>query len=157
MRKRIISPGQNEPPFPDNEWLPLEKIALVEVTSEDPAHPVESALLPGASGGWRAATPGAQVLRLHFDTPQRLQHIRLHFVDAETERTQEFTLRYSQDNGRTFHEIVRQQWNFSPNGSTREVETYQVELAGVTALELAITPDLSNGNAYASLAEFRCA
>ena len=50
-------------------------------------------------------------------------------------RTQEFTLRYSRDNGQSFHEIVRQQWNFSPHGSTTELEEYQVDLSEVTTLE----------------------
>ena len=43
---------------------------------------------------------------------------------------------------RRFREIVRQQWNFSPQGSTSEIEDYGVGLPGVSALELTITPDL---------------
>jgi outer membrane receptor protein involved in Fe transport len=37
-------------------------------------------------------------------------------------------------------EIVRQQWNFSPAGSTTEIEDYAVDLDGVSVLELAIQP-----------------
>jgi outer membrane receptor protein involved in Fe transport len=36
--------------------------------------------------------------------------------------------------------IVRQQWNFSPAGSTTEIEDYAVDLDGVSVLELAIQP-----------------
>ena len=157
MRKQIIPSMRQDTPLSDERWLPLAQIALVEITSEEADHPVESALLPSAGQGWRAAAPNAQLLRLRFDTPQRLQHIRLRFVEVEMERTQEFVLRYSCDNGHSFHEIVRQQWTFSPNGSTSELEEYQVALSEVTTLELAIIPDISGGNAYASLAEFRLA
>ena len=54
-------------------------------------------------------------------------------------------------------EIVRQQWNFSPAGSTSEVEEYQTDLDGVAVLELAIQPDLEGGGARATLAEWRIA
>jgi hypothetical protein len=54
-------------------------------------------------------------------------------------------------------EIVRQQWNFSPAGSGSEVEDYEVDLDGVSALELAIKPDLARGEAPATLASWRVA
>jgi hypothetical protein len=44
-------------------------------------------------GGWRAAEFGAQIIRLIFDEPQRLERISLVFEETETERTQEFVLR----------------------------------------------------------------
>jgi hypothetical protein len=148
----------NEYKTPDQEnWLDVEHIAQVEITSEDPEHPIEAALLPGQGEGWRAAEPGVQSLRLLFDTPQQLRRIRLCFVEKEMERTQEFVLRYSKDNGQSFRDIVRQQWNFSLGGATREVEEYQVELQDVTTLELTIIPNISSANAHASLAELRLA
>jgi hypothetical protein len=70
-------------------------------------------------------------------------------------RTQEFVLRWSPDGGRSFREIVRQQWNFSPPNSIREREEYQVHLSGVTVLELVIVPDISGGLARASLKSLR--
>ena len=72
----------------------------------------------------------------------------------EVERTQEFTLRWSQAGG-PFREIVRQQWNFSPQGSSSEVEDYQVQLENVSVLELTLKPDLTPGTAYATLAAWR--
>jgi hypothetical protein len=50
---------------------------------------------------------------------------------------------------------VRQQWNFSPARSVREVEEYQVDLLGVTVLELVIVPDITGGAARASLKSLR--
>lgn len=157
MRKRILAPDAPEPPPGGVGWLDADRIAEVEVTSEDAAHPVESALRPGEGPGWRAAEPGPQVVRLHFDAPQRLRRIRLVFHEREAARTQEFTLRWSADGGRSYREVVRQQYNFSPPETTREVEDYTVELDGVSALELRIVPELGGGESRASLAEWRVA
>ena len=98
MRKRIINPVQQETTSRDLEWLNIETLAEVEITSEDPAHSFESALQPGRSG-WRAAVPGKQTIRLIFDTPQTIHRIWISFVEPSAERTQEFVLRWSPDNG----------------------------------------------------------
>jgi len=157
MRKRIIPPAkQNTSPLDEN-WLDLERLAQVEITSEDATYPIESALLPGQVSGWRATQPGEQSIRLLFEHPQRLRRIWLQFVEPATERTQEFVLRWSPDGGQSFREIVRQQWNFSPQGATCETEDHRVDLMGVTVLELSIIPDISRGNALASLAQLRLA
>jgi hypothetical protein len=83
--------------------------------------------------------------------------MRLVFEESETERTQEFVLRWSPADGQPFHEIVRQQWNFSPPQTTREIEDYHVELADVRVIELLTVPDKSRGTARASLKSFRLA
>jgi hypothetical protein len=157
MRKRIVNPDQKQNVDSDQKWLDIDKLAVVEVTSEDDAFPIESALLPDNASGWRAAGPGKQMIRLVFDNPQEIQWIRLNFEELEIERTQEYVLRWSPDGGHSYQEIIRQQWNFSPVGATREVEDYQVELPAVTVLELSINPDISERNAFASLEELRLA
>ena len=157
MRKRIITPEEQESAATAPEWLDLERLAEVEVTSEDAAHPVESALVPGGSPGWRAAGPGRQMIRLLFDTPQQLRRIRLRFLENETARTQEYVLRWSADRGHSFREITRQQWNFSPGSTTCETEDHLVDLPAVTVLELNIIPDISGGEAVASLARLQLA
>ena len=131
MRKRVIKPAAGEVATADQEWLDVEQLAQVEVTSEDAAHPVEAALVPGDGAGW--------------------------FIEPDTTRTQEFVLRWSPDGGRSFREIVRQPWNFGPPERIREAEDYGVELSGVTVLELVIVPDKSRGEARASLARCRLA
>ncbi len=155
MRKRLIPPTP-ETVRPEGEgWLDLERAAAVEVTSEEENFPVESALVLEETRGWRAAIPGTQTIRLVFDQPQRLRHISLVFEETETTRTQEFVLRWSPRVGHPFREIVRQQWNFSPPETTREVEEYHVELSEVTVLESIITPDISGGMARASVKSLR--
>jgi len=153
MRKRVINPVARQPTdVPTDAWLPLADVADVEVTSESVAHPIEAALEPGQHSGWRAATPGEQTIRLLFRHQTPLRRIVLRFVEHNVERTQEYVLRWSPDRGRSFHELIRQQWNFSPRGSTEEIEDHQVQLPAVTVLELTITPDKNNEHAVASLA-----
>jgi len=125
------------------------------LTSEAEECPVESAFVAGHSLGWRAATPGPQTIRLVFDQPQNLKLITLVFEENETARTQEFVLRWSPDDGISFKEVVRQQWNFSPPGAIREVEEYKVNLTNVTVLKLTIVPDISGGAPRASLKSLR--
>jgi len=128
---------------------------MVEITSEDKDYPVESAFASREAQGWRAAEAGMQTIRLVFDQPQRLKRISVVFEEKEIARTQEFVLRWSADGGNSFREIVRQQWNFSPPETIREVEEYQVELASVTVLELIIVPNVSGGSVRASLKSLR--
>ena len=155
MRKRLITPTAERPGTLAQEWLDLERAAVVEVTSEDGHFPVESAFGSGDERGWRAAAPGAQTIRLIFDHPQKLKCVSLVFEEDEIGRTQEFVLRWSSDGGSTLKEIVRQQWNFSPPDSIREVEQYQVDLHNVNVLELVIKPDITGGVARASLKNLR--
>ena len=157
MRKKIIPPVQKNTLPPSENWIDLSHLAEVEITSEDAAHPIESALLPDRGPGWRAAGPGEQTIRLLFAHPQQLERIWLQFVEPVTERTQEFVLRWSPDDGQSFRQIVRQQWNFNPQGATCETEDYRVDLSGVTVFELIIIPDISRGDARASLSQFRLA
>src|SRR5437879_379060 len=153
MRKRLITPIPQPPR--DEGWPDLDGAAVVEVTSEEKDYPVESALVSGEMRGWRAADPGTQTIRLIFHQPQKIRRISLAFEENEIKRTQEFVLRWSPDGGRSFREIVRQQWNFSPPNTVHEVEEYQVELSDVTVLELIVVPDVGRGAARASLKSLR--
>jgi hypothetical protein len=157
MRKRLITAVPQVSPRTDQNWLDLGSVATVEVTWETKDHPVESALLVSETGGWRAAQPGTQVIRLLFDHPLKVKRISLVFDETEKSRTQEFVLRWSSDLCRSLREIVRQQWNFSPPGTVREVEDYLVDLSSVTVVELGIVPDKSGGEARASLESLRLA
>jgi hypothetical protein len=152
MRKRVIG----REPQADRDWFDLENMAQVEVTSEQPAYPIERALQGGGSG-WRAATSGEQVIRLLFDRPTKLRSIDVRFDEDAAPRTQEFVLRWSPDGGRTYREIVRQQYTFSPPDTTREVEQYAVDIEAVTTLELRVVPDIGGGAARASLSRLRLA
>lgn len=157
MRKRIISQESRGIISPELNWLDLVIIARAELTSEETSHPIEAALNPYGGPGWRASEPGRQTIRLFFDEPLRIRRIHLVFHEDEQQRTQEFVLRWSPDDGRSYKEIVRQQYNFTPPDTSQEIEDYTVDLAGVAALELVIVPDIAGGSAHASLARLRLA
>jgi len=158
MRKRITNENtQVKLTELSESWLDLEQCAQVELTSEDSAHPIEAALTINGGSGWRADTPGKQSIRLLFDSPQNITRIYLLFEEREQARTQEFVLRWSPDDLESGHEIVRQQYNFSPSGNNRELEDYRVRLDGLVMLELSIIPDISGGESRASLAQLRLA
>jgi hypothetical protein len=156
MRKRIVASDQvRQGHERDSRRLDLEEIATVEVTSEDPGFPIENAFGSDDGPGWRASGGGEQKVRIIFDQPVRLHRIELRFHEPEVERTQEFVLRWSSESGGPATELVRQQWNFSPAGSTTQTEDYAVDLNGVSVLELAIRPDLHRTDAVATLASWR--
>ncbi|MGB5338695.1 MAG: hypothetical protein WBO06_06335 [Gammaproteobacteria bacterium] len=139
------------------DWLDLEHLVEVELTSEDVEHPIESALVAKTGSGWRAQQPGKQTIRLRFDKPHRIRRIHLVFLEDERQRTQEFVLRWSPGGAASSREIVRQQFNFSPPDNCREIEDYVVDLDGLTLLELDLIPDISGGEMRATLAELRLA
>ena len=155
MRKRIVEAGGPQATrTAEAGWLNLSEIATVEVTSEQEGFPVEAVFSAAAGAGWRAARPGEQLIRLLFDEPAAVSRIRLSFEERERERTQEFTLSWCPASGGC-REIVRQQWNFSPSGSTTEIEDYAVTLDAAAALELRIQPDISGNEGIATLAQWR--
>jgi hypothetical protein len=155
MRKEIL-PEKNDPTAAtDDAWLDVVQLARIRLTSEDPAHPIEDALTEGGNdgSGWVAAEPGRQTIWLHFDSPQAIDEISLRFERAES-CTQEFVLSWSADQGRSYQELVRQQYNFSPGGSQVEEESFYPALSHVTDLELRIVPDISDGDSRASVRRF---
>lgn len=157
MRKKRVDRVIESASPAGQTWLDLERLAQVEVTSESAAHPIESALIPGTGPGWRAEQPGEQTIRLIFDQPLGLRRVLLVCNEEDQERTQEFVLRWLPEGEERFREMLRQQYTFSPPGTTRQIEDYGVELNGVRALELQIVPDISGGGACATLAQFRVA
>jgi hypothetical protein len=152
MRKRLM----DRSPAGTEDWLDLEKLAQVEISSEDPSHPIDF-VFSNQEDGWQAAGGGEQVVRVLFDEPRELRLIELKFDERRTPRTQEFLLRWSPDGGRSYQDIVRQQFTFSPPATTSETERFVVNIRGVTAIELKIVPDINHGPAHASLQSLRMA
>ena len=155
MRKKIIKQTPEKESPAAQSGLDVEHLAQIELTSEDPAHPIEAAFTSADETGWVAAEPGEQTIRLLFDEPQKIRRIQLLFHEKEQARTQEFLLRWLPTGDRSYREIVRQQYNFSPPHSTEQSEEYTVDLDAVSALELRITPNISGKEAFASLSHFQ--
>jgi len=151
MQKKIINIESQENLSTEPNWLNLETIATVEMTSEDANHPIEMALTSDKHTGWRASEAGKQMIRFVFTEPREIKLIKLCFLELTQERTQEYVLRYSADQGQSSHEIVRQQWNFNPEGANTEIEEHLLDLQNVSLLELIIIPDIAGGDVKASL------
>jgi hypothetical protein len=149
IRKKLIQ----EPEPESGQWLDLARCAAFEVTSEEPASPLDNALTPDAKK-WIASIPGEQIIRVMFDEPQTISKISLLFEETDTSRSQEFVFSWLPDGQSTWQQIVRQQFNFSPPQTTQERETFQVRLEKAKALELKIIPERSGGG-RASLSQLR--
>jgi hypothetical protein len=124
-----------------SEWIDLTTLARLEITSEDPEHPIEFAL-NADSKFWRAAEDGEQTIRVLFDAPQNISRISLLFEENNVSRTQQFSLSW-QRTGDASVELVRQQFNFNPPGTTQEREEYQFSLEQASVLQLVIIPNIS--------------
>ena len=151
MRKTLIEQITKSSLSSDLDYLDLEKLAKVEISSENPEYPIESALICGFNSGWQAASSGEQTIRLIFDQPQAIKFISLAFDENKHARTQEFVLLWRRENEDFFQEILRQQYHFSPPLTIRQFENYTVDLKQLNALELRIIPDINGGDALASL------
>ena len=156
MRKRIFKSNLS-PSAPSPGELDGAAIATVLVTSETADHPVENAFDarrgPGGSR-WVAETPGEQTLMLAFETRQKIQQVLLEVEENQVSPTQEMQLAISLDGGRTYCELLRQEYNFSPPGTTFECEKWVVAAEGVTHLRLWIKPDKGNRPGRANLTAF---
>lgn len=152
MRKEIVAHVSEPDDAAESAWIDLAAHGRVRLTSEDSSHPIEGALHLSQQE-WRAASPGPQTLWIDFDVPQMIREIHLRFETAE-QRTQEFVLLASSDGGRSYREIVRQQFNFSRDTTTQD-EHYFPHLSGVTDMKLVITPNISGGDSRASLRTLR--
>ena len=116
MRKSVSPIPPVAGPSPGAHWMDLGQIATVEVTSEDPGFPIESAFGADSGPGWRASQKGEQQIRLIFDQAQAVRRIQLHFLERTFDRLQEFTIRWSAAQGGPPREAVRQQFDERARG-----------------------------------------
>ena len=143
LRKQIIKePLASTAPMTDE--IDIAAVATVLVTSEAAEHPVDHAFDhhrgPGGNR-WIAGEPGEQTLILAFDAPQAIRRVALEVEEPDVARTQELQLAVSTDGGRTYREVLRQEYNFSPPGTSFEREDWTLDAVGVTHLRLMIRPD----------------
>jgi hypothetical protein len=154
MRKTILGNQNENSSHLSDQWFGIDAIAGIGVTSEAKEAPVESVFDPNSETGWRAGNAGLQVVQITLSEPKTIRRIQLEFRESQFERTQEFTLHATAAGGERT-EVIRQQWTFSPKGSTQEVEDYRLNLNDISIVELTINPDLKHGRAHASLVHLR--
>ena len=141
---QVAEPGEKD----------IAALATVGVTSEATDYPIDHAFDshrgPGGSR-WVAGAPGPQRLLLAFDAPQTLRLLRLEVEERDVSRTQDIQVAISRDGGHTYQTLLRQEYNFSPPGTTFEREEWAIPAEGVTHLQLVITPDKGGTPCQATL------
>jgi hypothetical protein len=143
LRKQVTPKRPVESAFFEDEML-VPNVATVQVSSEQGDHPIDnvfdSSRGPGGSR-WIADGPGEQTVTLVFDSAQTIRRIGVEVEEVAVSRTQELSVSVSSDGGRTYRELVRQEFNFSPPGTSFEREVWSVAADAVTHLRLEIKPD----------------
>jgi hypothetical protein len=143
LRKQVVpTPSRGPVPLPGE--IQIADVATVQVTSEEADHPIDHAFdRNGGPGGsrWVAGAPGEQSVTLLFDHPQTIRQIGVEVEEPEISRTQELAVLASSDGGRAYRVLVRQEFNFSPPGTSFERELWSVSADAVTHLRLEIKPD----------------
>jgi len=129
--------------------------ATIAYSSEDPAHPVEH-MLDGQSGPgatrWMSARPDTtEHIVIEFDRPQTISRLVYEVEETRRERTQEVRVEASEDGGRSYRQILVQEYNFSPGGATYQREEQRFNLRQVNHLRLTIVPNkLRHRDAYSA-------
>ncbi|HEV8573554.1 MAG TPA: discoidin domain-containing protein [Dehalococcoidia bacterium] len=136
----------------------IASCATIAYSSEDPAHPVEH-LLDGRAGPgatrWISARPDvSEQIVVEFDQPQTITRLVYEVEEAARERTQEVRVEVSEDGGRTYRQILVQEYTFSPGGATYQREEQRLNLHQASHLRLTIVPN-KNGSGTATLTSLR--
>jgi hypothetical protein len=76
-----------------------------------------------------------------FDRPQSTSRLAYEVEERSLERTQEVRVEVSCDHGRTYRQVLAQEYNFSPHGATFQHEELRFEFSDITHLRLTIVPN----------------
>lgn len=151
LRKQLLQPRESRG---SGGAISIADTATVLVTSELPDHPIDH-ICDGQRGPgstrWVAEQSGDQTVVLAFDTAQNIDTVSLEIEETEISRTQELTLATSRDGGGTYREVLRQEFNFSPSGTTFEHEEWRLAAEGITNLRVWIRPDKGGKPCRASM------
>ena len=157
MHKRLMSEqvsGWAERPGK----IDIASLAKFGYSSEHPDHPLEH-LIDGHDGRggtrWASARPNTtERIVLDFEPPQQISCLVYEVEECCLERTQEVRVEVSTDHGRTYRQVLAQDYTFSPQGATFQHEELQLDLHAVTQLSLTIVPN-KGGAGVASLTSLR--
>jgi F5/8 type C domain len=157
IRKRLMSERSLRTPQSVGE-IDIPSRATFAYSSEDPAHPVEH-LIDGHCGQgsthWASArTNASEQIMLEFDLPQQISRLVYEVEECRRERTQEVRVEVSSNQGRSYRQVLVQEYTFSPQGATFQHEELVLNLPAITNLRLTIVPNKS-GSGIATLSSLR--
>jgi hypothetical protein len=157
MRKRLM--GEQVLRSPDRPGeIDVASLATFGYSSEDPEHPLEH-LIDGRCGRggtrWASARHNTtERIELEFEPAQRISRLVYEVEERCVERTQEVRVEVSTDHGRTYHQLLMQDYTFSPGGVTFQHEELRLEIDPITNLNLTIVPN-KGGSGTATLTALR--
>jgi hypothetical protein len=157
VRKRLLAADTATVGRAANE-IDIACCATIAYSSEDPAHPVDNLLDrrsgPGGTRWTSARADTTEHIVVEFDQPQTMSGLVYEVEETTRQRTQEVRVEASDDGGRTYRQILVQEYNFSPRGATFQREEQRFDLHLITHLRLTIVPNKS-GSGAASLTTLR--
>ena len=135
IRKRLMSEPGAAPQGPGE--IDIARQATLTYSSEDPAHPLEY-LIDGHCGRgatrWASTRPNeTERIVLEFDHAQRISRLVYEVEEGRQERTQEVRVEVSADHGRTYRQVLAQDYTFS-----RKVRRFNTRTSGWTSQQLPI-------------------
>jgi hypothetical protein len=137
MRKRLMNEPSLTPADRPGE-IDLGRHALFGYSSEDPEHPLEHLIDQHYGRGgtrWASARANAtEQIVLEFDHPQSISRLIYEVEESSHERTQEVRMEVSTDRGRTYGQLLVQDYTFSPHGATFQHEELRLEPSTITHL-----------------------
>lgn len=157
VRKRLLAKDETGAAVVPGE-IDIAAHAVLAYTSEDPGHPIEN-LIDGHCGRgstfWAAASSNTtERIDLEFDQPQGIRSMIYEVEERSCERTQEVRVEVSSDGGRSYRQVLVQEFTFSPAGATFQREEQRLNLPPITRLRLTIVPD-KHGSGPAKLNSLR--
>ncbi|HEY6515576.1 MAG TPA: discoidin domain-containing protein [Steroidobacteraceae bacterium] len=157
IRQRLLPQEGAKAADPTGE-IDLARHAVLAHTSEDPEHVIGN-LIDGhyGRGGtfWAASRPDTtESIIVEFDQPQSVSCMIYEIEECSCDRTQEVRVEKSADGGRTYRQVLVQEYTFSPAGATFQREEQRLNLPPITHLRLTIVPD-KHGSGTAKLNALR--
>ncbi len=157
MRKRLMSEQVSMCAERPGE-IDIASLATFAYSSEDPNHPLEH-LIDGRCGRggtrWASARPNTtERIVLEFEPALRISQLVYEVEECCEERTQELRVEVSTDHGRTYRQVLAQDYTFSPQGATFQHEALELDLPAITHLRLTIIPN-KGGSGVATLTSLR--
>jgi len=157
IRKRLMNEQSLTSPERPGE-IDIASHATLAYSSEDPNHPLEHLIDRHFGRGatrWASARQDAtEHIMLEFDHSQPISRLVYEVEERWQERTQEVRVEVSTDHGRTYRQVLVQEYTFSPQGSTFQHEDLRLDLREITHLKLTIVPN-KGGSGAASLTSLR--
>ena len=157
VRKRLL-PKEGEKSAGFAGEIDIASHAVLAYTSDDPNHPIDN-LIDGHYGRqstfWAAAKPDTmERIVVEFDRPQSVSWMVYEVEDCACARTQQVSVDVSSDGGRTYRQMLVQEYTFSPAGATFQREVQRLNLPPISHLRLTIVPD-KHGSGSAKLNSLR--